>query len=306
MLASSSRGITRKTLVNGAICATSAADSCADRPGRSDASIGGIGGDRAARIRHQRLCSYGTMRDNVISPGDRGHGGDASSSAPPSACAKKSSARSTNLTRLMIGSEGTLGVIVEVTLRLAGVPEAGLGRPLPVPVTLRSSLSGDDRDDPTRGIPVAAHRTAATSCRCRRARPPIWPNMSAARDADAVLGVPWLRNWPAWPKAVARGSAMIAGAVRQVMRRFAWTTRCVLIERTEALANDDARTFDLSARESLGLRPGEQGVCDATVCRADFKVSPIVDGGNFDRPTWRRSGARSRRSSATCAGRQFS
>ena len=145
----------------------------------ADASLGGMASTRASGTTAVR---YGTMKDNVLALKVVLPSGELMST---SRRARKSSA-GYDLTRLIVGAEGTLGVITELTLKLYGLPEevsAGVCRFPTIKAACDAAIAAIQN-----GLPIGADRTARRRDGARLQR---LFETEFVGSADVVRGIPW-------------------------------------------------------------------------------------------------------------------
>jgi len=231
----------------------------------ADATIGGMTATRASGTTAVR---YGTMRENVlgltvvladgavIKTGTR---------------ARKSSA-GYDLTRLFVGSEGTLGVITEITLRLHPLPEA-----VSAAVCAFGSLEGAVETVIATiqlGIPVARiellDETQIDAVnRHSKTAYPVAPTLFFEFHSDSERHV------------ADQAEAVQALAVERGGRGFAWATRLEDRERLWQARHD-------AFYAALALRPGAQAwttdVCVPISRLADCVVETKADNAGAPFP----------------------
>jgi D-lactate dehydrogenase (cytochrome) len=223
----------------------------------ADASLGGMTATRASGTNAVR---YGTMKDNTLSLKAVLANGEVIKTASR---AKKSSA-GYDLTRLFVGSEGTLGVITEITLRLAGIPEA-----------IAAGIC------PFASVEAACNATIAT---IQSGIPVAGEGLVAARQVKACNAYSKL-TLPEAPMLFLEFHGSQAGVAeqserfREIAREFGggpfeWATRAE--DRTRLWqARHDAY---FAAR---GLRPGAQPVA-TDVCVPISRLAECVTGSQRD------------------------
>ena len=202
----------------------------------ADATIGGMAATRASGTNAVR---YGTMREAVLSL----RVVTADGRDIRTARRARKSAAGYDLTRLMIGSEGTLGVITEVTLRLHGIPET-IARGVRVRHPRRGRWTRRCRRS-SRACPWRGWEILDESSRCGPVNQ--WSKLDYPGDHHALFRVPRLAT-PRGLEQVRDGGGPLASG--NGGGKFAWSN-----------LSPEERSRLWKARHeayyaALGLRPG--------------------------------------------------
>ena len=245
-------------------------------PGAEEATIGGMASTRASGTTAVR---YGTMRENVLNI----TAVLADGSTIKTAQRARKSAAGYDLTRLLVGSEGTLGIITELTVRLYGIPESILSAVCPF-ATLEGACNAVIQSIQL-GLGVA--RMELLDAVADQGGQPV-RQARARGEADAVSRVSRQRGRRArpgrdtsrrWPRT--EGALRFDWAENEEDRRRLWKARHEVYWAIKSVwpggcARDRRMRADLAAR---GMRGG-----DAEGHRGRGLIAPIVGhvgDGNF-------------------------